>query len=182
MAHEIVFIDSDITEIDELVSGLREGVEAVVLTGGEPAVQQMSKAVAGRSGIEAVHVIAHGRPGEVSFASGALSFEIDRKAPQGPCRAWRAHWQRRHKALGLRLRAWRIRRSLHRRAVAGDRRAHLCIHQPRRRGRQGRQLEPGHRSAARPPAADGGGNGAVSGRDGDHRRFTVTDAPCHKHR
>ena len=35
----------------------------------------MARAVKGRAGLEAIHVIAHGRPGEVSFGAGALSLD-----------------------------------------------------------------------------------------------------------
>jgi hypothetical protein len=46
-----------------------------LLTGSDAAPRQMARALAGREDIEAIHIIAHGRAGEVSFGSGLLSLE-----------------------------------------------------------------------------------------------------------
>ena len=73
--HEIAFIDPAITDFDTLLSGLRPDVEAIVLSQAEPAIAQMARALEGRTKLDAIHVIAHGQPGEVSFAAGALSVE-----------------------------------------------------------------------------------------------------------
>ena len=79
--HEIAFIDPAITDIDALLSGLRPDVEAIILSRTDPAVAQMARAVERQTDIGAIHVIAHGLPGEVSFAAGALSVEtIDDEA------------------------------------------------------------------------------------------------------
>ena len=79
--HEIAFIDPAITDIDALLSGLRPDVEAIILSRTDPAVAQMARAVEGQTDLGAIHVIAHGLPGEVSFAAGALSVEtIDDEA------------------------------------------------------------------------------------------------------
>ena len=73
--HEIAFIDSAVTDVDTLLSGLRPDVEAIILSRTEPAVAQMARAVEGQTDLGAIHVIAHGLPGEVRFAAGALSVE-----------------------------------------------------------------------------------------------------------
>ncbi|WP_156528463.1 Ig-like domain-containing protein, partial [Bradyrhizobium stylosanthis] len=71
---EIAFIDPGIDDLQTLLGGMRPDVEAVLLNDHEPAPRQMARAVQGREGLfDAIHVIAHGRPGEVSFSSGALS-------------------------------------------------------------------------------------------------------------
>ena len=72
---EIAFIDPGISDLETFIAALRPEVEAVVLSDHEPALRQMARAVEGREGIEAIHVIAHGWPGEVSFGSGALSLD-----------------------------------------------------------------------------------------------------------
>src|SRR5437764_838915 len=69
---ELVFIDAGVPQLEQLVAGLRDGVEAIVLHPGESAPAQMAAALAGRSELDAIHVIAHGRPGVLSFAAGAL--------------------------------------------------------------------------------------------------------------
>jgi len=73
--HEIAFIDPSISDLETFLAGLRPEVEAIVL---DPAVQapaQMARALNGRSDLDAIHIVAHGRPGEVSFGAGALSLE-----------------------------------------------------------------------------------------------------------
>src|SRR5687767_2276670 len=73
---EIAFIDSAVADSGALLSGLRPEVEAILLPRTEPAVEQMVQALEGCENIEAIHVLAHGRPGEVSFAAGALSSQM----------------------------------------------------------------------------------------------------------
>jgi hypothetical protein len=72
---EIVFVDPGISDLSTLLAGVRPDVEAHLLTTDEPALKQMARVTAGRRGLEAIHLIAHGRPGEVSFSAGALTLE-----------------------------------------------------------------------------------------------------------
>jgi len=73
---EIAFIDPGVDDLQTLLGGMRPDVEAVLLNDHEPAPRQMARAVQGREGqFDAIHVIAHGRPGEVCFSSGALSLQ-----------------------------------------------------------------------------------------------------------
>src|SRR5262245_54440344 len=72
---EIAFIDRNVDDLDTLLAGIRPDVEAILLSNDEPAPCQMACAVRGREGLETIHVIAHGRTGEVRFAAGALSLE-----------------------------------------------------------------------------------------------------------
>jgi hypothetical protein len=53
-------------------SSLREDVKAILLSNDEPAPRRMARAVQGREGLDAIHVIANGRPAEVSFRAGAM--------------------------------------------------------------------------------------------------------------
>ena len=59
--------------IDTILGNLRPGVEAIVLDADRPAARQIAAALEDRSGLDAVHVIAHGAPGSVKFASGDWS-------------------------------------------------------------------------------------------------------------
>ena len=72
---EVVFIDPGVTDITVLLAGLRSGVRGVVLDAAEPAAVQMARVLAGHRELSAVHIIAHGAPGEVFFAGGVLSAE-----------------------------------------------------------------------------------------------------------
>ncbi len=74
-SREIAFIDPAITDFETLLAGLRPDVEAVVLSPDEPAVTQMARSLEERTNLDAIHVIAHGRPGEVNFAAGPISYE-----------------------------------------------------------------------------------------------------------
>src|SRR5437016_4686820 len=73
---EIVFIDRGVDDLDTLLAGIRPDVEPILLSNDEPAPRQMARAVQAREGLEAIHVIAHGRPGEVSFGAGALTLRL----------------------------------------------------------------------------------------------------------
>ena len=75
MTKEIAFIDRNVDDLGTLLAGIRPEVEAILLSKDEPAPCQMACAMRGREGLEAIHVIAHGRAGEVGFAAGALSLE-----------------------------------------------------------------------------------------------------------
>jgi Domain of unknown function (DUF4347) len=72
---EIVFIDPNVSNLDQLLKGLRSDVEAIVLDPSRSAPAQISDRMQGRAGLKYIHVISHGRPGEVSFAAGALSLD-----------------------------------------------------------------------------------------------------------
>ncbi|MGB6395702.1 MAG: DUF4347 domain-containing protein, partial [Bradyrhizobium sp.] len=73
--HEVAFIDPSISDLETFLAGLRPDVEAIVLDPGAPAPAQMALALRGRSDLNAIHVVAHGRSGEVSFATSSLSLE-----------------------------------------------------------------------------------------------------------
>src|SRR5690242_16684611 len=72
---EVAFIDPNVEDIDVLLAGLRPGVQGILLNAQEPAPRQMARALESRRDLQAIHVIAHGAPGEVQFAAGVLSPE-----------------------------------------------------------------------------------------------------------
>lgn len=69
---EIAFIDTSIAGYQTLLDGLREGVEAVLIDGAQGGLAQIAAALAGRSGIEAVHVFTHGAPGVLQLGATRL--------------------------------------------------------------------------------------------------------------
>jgi serralysin len=73
MSREIAFIDSNIPDFDSLLLGLRPGIEAISLSPQRAASAQIAEALCGRTGLDAIHIIAHGRPGEISFGSCPLT-------------------------------------------------------------------------------------------------------------
>ena len=81
MASEIAFVDAGIPDFDAFVAGLRPNVEAIVLSPSRRAPDQMAAVLRGRSGLDAVHIVAHGAPGALCFTSAALTLE----KPAGTC-------------------------------------------------------------------------------------------------
>src|SRR3989440_12614019 len=70
---EIAFIDRGVDDLATLLAGIRPDVEPILLSNGESAPRQMARAVQEREGqLDAIHVIAHGKPGEISFSGGIL--------------------------------------------------------------------------------------------------------------
>jgi hypothetical protein len=70
---EIVFIEDNVADIDTLIKGIGSGKEIVILDSTQDGVHQIAQALAGRSGIDALHVIAHGTEGAADF--GALQLK-----------------------------------------------------------------------------------------------------------
>ena len=69
-ASEILFVDPSVSDLQTVLGNLRSEVRAVMLEGRRPVAQQIAAALSGHEGLEAVHVIAHGAPGRVSFTAG----------------------------------------------------------------------------------------------------------------
>ena len=82
---EMLFVDASIDDLATILGNLRPGVEAVVLDRAVPPARQIAVALHGVRGLDAVHVIAHGAPGRVSFAAGLWSV-----VPGCTCRTRRA--------------------------------------------------------------------------------------------
>ena len=72
-ASELLFVDPSVSDLGTILRNLRPEVEAIVLDAKRPAARQIAKALEGRDGLDAVHIIAHGAPGRVSFAAGEWS-------------------------------------------------------------------------------------------------------------
>ena len=79
---QIAFIDCAVADIETLRARLRPDIEAVMLSSLQAAPRQIAIALQGRCDVEAIHIIAHGQPGEVSFGAGAKALARDhRRAP-----------------------------------------------------------------------------------------------------
>ena len=102
-SNEILFIDSGVSDIGTLLRTTRPEVEAFILDNHRPAARQIAEALTGRAGLDAIHIIAHGAPGRVAFASGdwsADTLDDDRDdlatighalTEQGGLRLWSCH-------------------------------------------------------------------------------------------
>jgi hypothetical protein len=72
-ASEILFVDPSVSDVETVLCNLRPEVRAIMLDGFRPVARQIATALAGHRDLNAVHIIAHGAPGRVSFAAGEWS-------------------------------------------------------------------------------------------------------------
>ena len=88
-AREIVFIDSSLWGAEQLADAARPGIEVVMLDPARDGINQIGEALAGRTGIEAIHIVSHGAPGVLWLGASELSTaNISQYAPQ--LQAWGA--------------------------------------------------------------------------------------------
>ncbi len=73
--NEIVFIDSTVDNFEELLTGIDKSVEVVILDPARDGVEQIAEVLAGRSDIDAVHIIAHGDVGQMQLGNTILDSE-----------------------------------------------------------------------------------------------------------
>jgi VCBS repeat-containing protein len=70
---QIVFVDSAVAEYEALIAGMPDGVEVVTLDAATDGVQRISEILAGRSGIDAIHIVSHGDDGAAMLGGAELS-------------------------------------------------------------------------------------------------------------
>ena len=71
-ASQILFIDSRVTNADSLLASIDSNIEIVWLSADRDGLEQIADALAGRSGISAVHLVSHGGPGYLSLGAGIV--------------------------------------------------------------------------------------------------------------
>jgi VCBS repeat-containing protein len=78
---EIVFVDASTPDFRKLIDDIRANasdtrdIEVVALYGGGDGIEQITSVLAKRKGIDAIHVISHGSPGEVQLGTATLDFD-----------------------------------------------------------------------------------------------------------
>src|SRR5215469_2970206 len=75
LVREIAFIDPAVSDVATLLAGLRPQVDAFLLDHATPAPAQIARVVAKFKNLGAIHVIAHGAPGELCFTAESLSVD-----------------------------------------------------------------------------------------------------------
>ncbi|MCG8293415.1 Ig-like domain-containing protein [Pseudomonas entomophila] len=70
--HEVVFVDSAVSDYQKLIAGLPAGVEVVVLENGKDGFKQIADYLNGRSDVTSVDIISHGDQGYVYLAGNAI--------------------------------------------------------------------------------------------------------------
>ena len=72
---EVAFVDSAIPDLDGFLSAIRPEVNAIVIDRSRPGLGQIALALKHCSDLDAVHIVAHGRPGEVYLGSDVISLD-----------------------------------------------------------------------------------------------------------
>lgn len=70
---EIVFIENNVPDIDTLIRSVGAGKDIVILEAASDGLAQIVAALAGRSGVDAIHIISHGAAGALNL--GALTLD-----------------------------------------------------------------------------------------------------------
>ena len=69
--HEIIFVDARVQDLNAFLAG-RSTTEVIVLNPGHDGVEQMATALAGRTGIDAIHILSHGDAGQLYLGDSTL--------------------------------------------------------------------------------------------------------------
>lgn len=69
---EIVFIDPGVADAARLMQGITPGVETLLLDPSRDGLAQIAEALAGRAGLDAIHIISHGGAGSLRLGSSTL--------------------------------------------------------------------------------------------------------------
>lgn len=72
---EVVFVVDSLPDIGTLTSGIRDGVEVVMLDGQGDGLAQMADYLRGRTGLSAIHIVSHGDEGKISLGSAWLDVQ-----------------------------------------------------------------------------------------------------------
>jgi hypothetical protein len=70
-AQSIVFIDSSLPDLDQLVAGIK-AAEVVLLDAGQDGLNQITAVLSQRQNLEAVHILSHGSTGQVQLGAATL--------------------------------------------------------------------------------------------------------------
>lgn len=69
---EVYFVDSNVSDINDLISSIPDGAEVVVLDAGTDGVEQIASVLEGRSDLSAIHILSHGDSGEIHLGNTTL--------------------------------------------------------------------------------------------------------------
>jgi Domain of unknown function (DUF4347) len=74
-SRSLLFIDAGVDDIQTLVNGAAAGTEVHVLRSGEDAISQITQTLLGRSGIESLQIVSHGKSGGVQLGASWLDLQ-----------------------------------------------------------------------------------------------------------
>ncbi|MEO5378629.1 MAG: DUF4347 domain-containing protein, partial [Magnetococcus sp. DMHC-6] len=70
--HEMIFIDPTVDNYQTLLTGLPQEAQVVILDPNRDGIEQIREALAGQSGVTALHIVSHGDSGSLSLAGSEL--------------------------------------------------------------------------------------------------------------
>ncbi|MBK9081556.1 MAG: DUF4347 domain-containing protein [Rhizobiales bacterium] len=70
--HEIIFVDSTVSNWTEITASAAPGAEIVILDANRDGVEQIAAALTGRTNIDAIHIVSHGDEGSLRLGSATL--------------------------------------------------------------------------------------------------------------
>ncbi len=73
VSREILFIDAAVEDREAILAEVHPSIEVVVLHSDRDGVEQMAQALAGREGVDAIHIVSHGRSGTLDLGSTKLT-------------------------------------------------------------------------------------------------------------
>ena len=71
----VVVVDTSVKDYQSLVDGLASGTELILIDGLSSGIDQLASALAGRTDIDALHIISHGSKGSVTLGTDTLSMD-----------------------------------------------------------------------------------------------------------
>ena len=70
---EVFFVTADLPDLATLLAGLPADAEVHVLDATQDGLTQMTRLLAGRSGLDAIHILSHGSAGALQLGSSTLN-------------------------------------------------------------------------------------------------------------
>jgi hypothetical protein len=86
-ARQILFIDSQVEDIETLVAGVIPGIEVVVLESDRNGIEQITEVLSQRNNFTSIHIVSHGSPGCLYLGNTQLSLDTLNKY-QSELKTW----------------------------------------------------------------------------------------------
>jgi hypothetical protein len=74
-SYELVIFDSGVENLQQLIEGIKPGIDWVILNPNQDGVEQMTRILANHPGIKTLHIISHGAPGCLFLGNTQLNLE-----------------------------------------------------------------------------------------------------------
>ena len=71
----ITFIDANLEDLDAIAGTIAANTEIVLLTNDSDPIEQITRVLAQRNGVQSVHLIGHGQSGQIAFGNNVIDAE-----------------------------------------------------------------------------------------------------------